>query len=424
VLQFPIKTVEVITAKKLPFRSRAIAYGYVEPAVLLKSKTEISGKISYIHPLLKKSASLAKDTVVLRIEPTTFEFTLDQSVAVLAASRSSLKQLEVEEKSTRRSLNLVRKNLETGEKEYDRLRSVFEKGLVSRSVLDAEQQKVLQLQQQVEDLQGNLASFSSRKSIIKAEIKQAKTQLAQSKDTLNRTEISLPFDARIGEVFVEKGEYTSVGSELFEASGIKVVEIKAQLSMRQFSPLLSGLGTQPIDLQNPQDLQQAFSKIQLNTVVRIVGYESEDAQWQGSLLRIGEEIDPERDVMDLVVAVNDPYKSVIPGRRPPLLKGMYASVEFFSPPHKMLVIPRKAIHQGRIYIAKFDESGANYFLEIRPVKILHQQGYMVVLSSGVAEGEKIIITDVIPVMDGLPLKLIAADEYEKQLALDAIGTDR
>ena len=79
VLQFPTRTVEVITLKNLPFRARAIAYGNVEPAILLESRAEVSGKISYIHPWLKKGGSLSKGTVVLRIEPTTLEFSLGQS---------------------------------------------------------------------------------------------------------------------------------------------------------------------------------------------------------------------------------------------------------------------------------------------------------------------------------------------------------
>jgi len=152
---YPAKTVEVITVRKLPFRGRAIAYGNVEPAVVLKAKTEVSGKISYIHPSLQKGASLAKGTVVLRIEPTTFEFSLDQSRAGLSSSLSSLKQLEVEENSTRRSLNIAKKNLQFGENESDRLRSILKKGLISRSAFDAQEQKVLQLRQQVEDLTGN-----------------------------------------------------------------------------------------------------------------------------------------------------------------------------------------------------------------------------------------------------------------------------
>ncbi len=422
VLQFPTRTVEVITAKKLPFRYRAIAFGNVEPAVLLNAKTEVSGKISYIHPSLKKGASLAKDTVVLRVEPTTFEFSLDQSKAGLAGSQSSLKQLEVEEKSTRRSLEIARKNLQTGEKELDRLLSIWEKRLIARSTVDAEEQKVLLLRQQVEDLQGKLSSFSSRKSATEAQIKQSKTQLAQSQDTLGRTEIVLPFDARIGKVLVEKGEYISVGSVLFEALGTQAVEISAQLPVRQFYPMLMGLEMHGINMQDPMALQTALTQIQLDAHVSLVGYENTNAKWQGELLRIGESIDPDRDTLDLVVAVNNPYEGVIPGVRPPLLKGMYAAVEFFTPPRELLVLPRKAIHQGRVYIAKANKLGTGYEMEIRPVNVLHKQGQLVVVDNSVNEGEKIIITDVIPVIEGLPLSPVVAEEYEAQLAIDAASS--
>ena len=229
-LQFPTKTVEVISIKKLAFRSRSVGYGHVEPVVLLNVRTEISGKVSYIHPALKKGASLAKGTVVLRIEPTTFEFSLDQSKAGLTSSQSSLAQLEVEEKTTRRSLSLSRKNLQIGQKELERFKTLWEKRVITRSTMDGEEQKVLQLSQQVEDLEGKLASFASRKSATLAQIRKSRTQLAQSQDTLGRTEISLPFDARIGMVSVEKGEYVTASKLLFEASGPR--PLKSVLSCR------------------------------------------------------------------------------------------------------------------------------------------------------------------------------------------------
>lgn len=425
VLQFPTKTVEVITLKKLPFRARAIAYGNVEPAILLEAKAEVSGKISYIHPLLKKGGSLSKGTVVLRIEPTIFEFSLDQSEAGLAGSQSSLKQLEVEEKSTRRSLEIAKKNLQVGLKELDRLHSIWEKKLIAQSVVDTEEQKVLQLRQQVEDLQGRLTGYASRKAATKAQIKQSESQLAQSKDTLGRTEIRLPFDARIGKVSVEKGEFTAMGNILFEASGTEAVEIKAQLPTRQFRPLMMGRNLS-FDMQKPEDLQSAFSKMQLEVNVSLVGFDENTARWQGELLRIGESIDPTRDMIDLVVAVNNPYEGIIPGKRPPLLKGMYAAVEFLSPVHEMLVLPRKAMHQGRVYVAKennpkTNKSKTKYKLEIRSVNILHKQGKLVIIDKGVEAGEKIIITDVIPVIEGLPLKLVVASEYQRQMAQEALG---
>ncbi|MEE9352287.1 MAG: hypothetical protein V3U78_08505, partial [Thiotrichaceae bacterium] len=250
-LQFPIKAVKVMTVNRIPYRAHATAYGNVEPQVLVKAKAEVSGKISYIHPKLKKGGSLPKGTVVLRIEPTTFKFSLDQSKAGLSGSRSSLKQLQVEEKSTARSLAIAKKNLAVANNELKRVQAIWKKRLISRSALDAEEQKVLQQKQQVEDLKGKLASYASRKEATQAQIKQSKTQVEQTQDTLGRTEIRMPFDARIGSVSVEKDEFTPAGAVLFEALGTDAVEINAQLPTRQFRPLLSGLNHQKMSLDNP-----------------------------------------------------------------------------------------------------------------------------------------------------------------------------
>ena len=415
-LGFPVKTVEVITARKIPFRARSTAYGNVEPAVLMQAKSEVSGKISYTHPALKKGGNLSQGTVALRVEPTTFEFSLNQSKAALAGSRSALVQLEVEEQSTRTSLEIAKKNLEVGKKELNRLLSVWEKNLISRSVVDAEEQKVLQLSQQVEDLQGRLTGFDSRKVATQAQITQAESQLAQSQDTLGRTEVVIPFDAVIGEVFVENGEFTSVGSVLFEASGVQAVEINAQMPTRQFRPLLMGNDDQPLSMRNPAELQSALLQMGLEARVTLVGFEGSTANWQGELLRISDSIDPTRDTLGVVIAVNNPYAGVIPGKRPPLLKGMYSAVELYAPAREMIVVPRKAIHQGRIYIANTHNE-----LEIREVTVRYRQGRLVILDGGVEEGERIIITDVIPVIEGLPLNPIVAQDYESQMARDALG---
>ena len=95
---------------------------------------------------------------------------------------------------------------------------------------------------------------------------------------------------------------------------------------------------------------------------------------------------------------------------------MYTAVELYAPAREAIVLPRKAIHQGRVYIAR-----ANNQLEIREVNVLIRQGRLVILDGGVAEGEKVIITDVIPVINGLPLNPIEAVEYEKEMARDALG---
>ena len=209
---YPVKAVEVITARELPFRARATAFGNIEPSVTVNAKSEVSGKIVYVHPDLKKGASIAQGTVVLRIEPTTFKISLDQSQAGLQGSLSALAQLEAEELNTRLALEISQDNLKVGQKELERTRTLQEKNLIARSSLDKEVQKVLALRQQAQDIEGKLSSFESRKAATIAQITQSKSQVAQSQETLGRTEVSMPFDARIGAVSVEKGEFVSAGA--------------------------------------------------------------------------------------------------------------------------------------------------------------------------------------------------------------------
>ncbi|NOQ89998.1 MAG: hypothetical protein GQ549_03530, partial [Gammaproteobacteria bacterium] len=211
---------------------------------------------------------------------------------------------------------------------------------------------------------------------------------------------------------------------LFEALGIQAVEINAQISTKQFRPLVTGLRIiedKTIDMQSPVILQAALSSMQLEARVRLVGDSRHLSVWEGTLIRLSESVDPIRDTLGLVVAVDKPYEGIIPGKRPPLLKGMYTSVEFFSPAKPTLVLPRKAVHQGRVYVATDKNT-----LAIRPVNVLFTQGDMVVLedsaNAGLRSGEQVIISDVVPVMEGMPLKLITATEYEKQLRLAALGT--
>ena len=389
---------------------------------MLKAKSEVSGRISYIHPALKKGSSIKKGTVVLRIEPNTFKLSLNQSKAGLAGSQSSLDQLKTEERSTKRALDISQRNLKVGLKELSRIQTLWDKRLIARSTLDKEEQKVLSLRQQVQDIQGKISSYASRKSATKAQIAQSKSQVDQSKDKLGRTEIIIPFDARIGTVSVDKGEFVPAGGLLFEALGVQGIEINAQLPTKQFRPLVSSLVTKEntaISIKSAESMQMVVKKMKLEARVRLVGDSSEASIWDGELVRMSESVDPTRDTLGLVIAVNNPYDGIIPGKRPPLLKGMYTSVELLTPAKPTLVLPRKAIHQGRIYTVD-----AKSNLNILPIHILYQQGNLIVIDSLLDAdliGEKIIISDVIPVMQGMPLKAIDSPSYQDHLERNALG---
>jgi len=412
----PGKSVQTITAKRIPFRAKVIAYGNVEPKITLKTLSEVSGKISYVHPDLKQGNSIPAGTVVIRVDPQDYKVTLKQTQADLAASQSSLKQVQVEEQTTRRSLALAKNNLQVGEKELERIRSVWKRKLIARSNLDTEEQKVIQLRQQVSELQGKLNGYASRKATIRAQMTRAKEQVKGQKTTLGRTIITLPFSARIGAIFIEKDQFVSVGTTLFEALDINAVEINAQLPVLHMRSLVTHLEGKTFNRPTMGVTQTVLSRLNLSARVKLVG-DMPDAWWDAKVLRLSESIDPVRRTLGIVVGIDRPYEKVIPGRRPPLLKGMFTAVELYAPQRQAIVIPRKAIHHGRVYVVSKDKR-----LQIKAISIQQHQGDLVVVRNGLQEGDQIIINDLVPVIEGMPLTPIIARDYEKKLAERASGT--
>ena len=176
-------------------------------------------------------------------------------------------------------------------------------------------------------------------------------------------------------VDIEQGEFVGAGSQLFEASGTQSIEINAQLPVKHFRPLISTMNLGSPDLQDPSNFQKTLSGWDLEARVRLVGDTTtgDNGLWHGTLARISESIDPVRDTVGLVVIVDKPYEGVIPGERPPLLKGMYTSIEFLAAAAPALIIPRSAIHQGRVYVVSAENK-----LSIRPVNISSEQGQLAV----------------------------------------------
>ncbi|MFT7561739.1 MAG: multidrug efflux pump subunit AcrA (membrane-fusion protein) [Flavobacteriales bacterium] len=414
-LSLPTRNVEVLSVQTLPFRAQVTAYGSVEPTISLKGKAEVSGRISYVHPKLKNGGSIAAGTVVVRIDASDYKVSLRQTEADLNANKQALLQLEEEEKSTQKSLMIARENLVFGEQEFARIQKIWERKLVSRSTLDAEKQKVNQLRQSVQELQGKINSFSSRKDSVKANIVRSEQQVKGQMTNLGRTEIILPFAARIGDVYVEENEFAAVGKNLFEALNTAGIEINAQLPILHMSALVSHL--ENVELKDLREMSSNDTAQMLNLTAKVslVGG-LEGAVWPAEVLRLSESVDAIRRTIGLVVGVNNPYELVVPGRRPPLLKGMYTAVKLRGPERRALVIPRKAVHENRVYLV-----GEESQLVIRNVDVQFYQNELAVIRSGLSEGDQLIVSDVYPVIEGMPVSAQYDAQTQVRLTTSAVG---
>ncbi|TQV86260.1 HlyD family secretion protein [Exilibacterium tricleocarpae] len=408
------RTVEFIEARTLPYKSRALGYGTVTPTTVLEANTEVAGKVIFVHPQLKQGATLPQGTLVVSIDRTHYDLALAQASADLASHRASLEELAVEQGNTEVSLQISQRRLGLGEQELQRIKRLAQQGSVSQSDADREEQSLLNLRQEVQNLNSQLALFPTRRQVIEAQIARARAQVEEQQRNLARTDIALPFTARIGAVHVEAGEFVASGTALFRAADISQVEIKAQMPLLHARALVLGLapGAAAEVRGTPPDI---LEHLQLDVTVRLVGA-PQSAVWEGRAVRIGEALDADSRTIAIVVAVDNSYEKIVPGQRPPLLEGMYTEVELQAPAQPRQVIPRRAIHAGRVYIARADDT-----LEIRPIAVAFLQGELAVVEAGVEDGERVIVTDLVPAVAGVKLNPRHRPATEREIDLLAAG---
>ena len=128
-------------------------------------------------------------------------------------------------------------------------------------------------------------------------------------------------------------------------------------------------------------------------------------------------MDLKTGAITVYVTVDKPYDYVLPGKRPPLVTNMYVEVELRGVPiPDRFVIPRSAVHEGKIYICTPENR-----LEIKPVKVEFHMEDIAVLSTGVEQGETLVLTDLVPAVEGMRLKPVQAGDIAKQLKRQATG---
>ena len=121
--------------------------------------------------------------------------------------------------------------------------------------------------------------------------------------------------------------------------------------------------------------------------------------WKARFSRMAE-TDPKTGAIGVVVAVDDPYLKTQPGRRPPLQKNMYCEVELFGKPlPQSIIIPRSALHENNVYLVNSENR-----LEKRQVTTGFYQGNLATILSGIQSGEQLVVSDLIPAIDGMLLK--------------------
>ena len=394
------RSVRVIEAPLLKLIPKAEGYGPVRPARVWTAVSQVAGRVIEIHPKLRDGEILPEGALLARIDPIDYELALSQA-------RAELAELEVQEANAKASLTIEERNLNLANQDVVRKRKLMKQGTASASTVDEAERVMLSTRMSVQTLRNTLSLIPTQRSVLDARVTRARRDL-------DRTEIRAPFTLRVANLVIEADQYVGVGQSLFEGDDVGRVEVEAQFALSTLRRLFVGRPDLKLDITHLGE--QLPEVVGFDPLVRL-DLGNYVAEWQADFVRFSDDVDSQTRTLGLVVAVDRPFEKVKLGYRPPLSKGMFVQVVVRGKSQApRLVIPRNAVRNGTVYVADADDR-----LRRRSVEVLFNQDDISVISSGLAPGERVVVSDVIPAVSGMLLHPRIDEELSARL--EAAGSD-
>jgi RND family efflux transporter MFP subunit len=370
------KVVRVIKMQPRDIQPAVIGYGYIQPTNDWQVQAELSGTITWIAENLGSGSIINKGEAVLKIDPTPYQLSKAQLQAQLDVAT-------LKDDTIQASLKIAQQDFNLQKTELERYELLSKEGNVSKITRDSSERAFLNSQQQLQTLKNNLLINAAEKKVLSS-------QLALVDLDLEKTVLRAPFDIRLTEVNVGLAEYVNRGELLIKADGLNAAEVSAQFPIGKMRPLRKAAEQNTLNTEMHSELQ---ATVELQTVDKTIS-------WDGKVARTGGLLDTQTQSQSIVVRVEDPYQKASPGERPPLIRNTFVKVTLKAPVlNKQLLLPITAIHNNQVYTLN-DENK----LQIKDVKVDFVQQQVAVISSGLTSGDKIILSQLSPAIEGMTLK--------------------
>ena len=387
----PPTPVRVITLAPVAMVPRVSGYGTVAPARDWRAVARIDGEVSETSPLLANGDLAPAGTVLLKIDDTDLKLSLAQIDAQMGA-------LDVKDETLRATQALNRADQALARAELERQRGLQAQGVTTQAALDQAQRVELAARVKVTEIENQLKLNAAERAVLT-------TQRASAERSLEFTAVAAPYDLRIGTVSAEQGQYVGRGTVLFTAEGTDAAEITAQFPLGRMGPLVRALGP-------------GKTVLDLKAKVRLPA-PGHEVTWDATVERVAEAIDARTQSASIIVRVDQPLAQAEAGSRPPLRRNMFVAVTLSAPPRPVLAVPAEAVQDGKALIVDADGKLAE-----RDVTAGIEIDGIVAIADGLAEGDRLVVTDPAIAMPGMVVKPVEDKALAARIARTAKGAGK
>jgi len=353
---FPAPLVRASIVKLQDFQLTVKSQGTVSPRTESELFSQVSGQVIEVFPQFAPGGFFEKGEILLKVDPLDYELALSRWKAQVAQAKLRLAQEEEE------------------------------------AIIAQEEWKSLGKKEQANPLVLREPQLAE----AKASLEGAQASLKQAELNLQRTQIRAPFNGRVRTKKVDLGQYISPGAALAMVYAVDYAEVRLPVPDNEMGYLDCCLDYRS---KNPATLN-------IDVTLK-ANYAGRDYRWSGKIVRVEGEIDPLSHMITLVARVEDPYGRDQRSDRPPLAVGLFVEAEIKGKlVRDVVVIPRSALRGDDSVLVINDENK----LHFRTVEILRKDSETVVISSGLEQGERICISPLEAVVEGMKVRVLNDDE--------------
>jgi len=386
-----ITPVRVITIAPVPIVPRVSGYGTASPTREWRGVARVEGEIIWTSEKLANGLLAQAGEELMRIDQSGINLALAQIDAQIGS-------IDVKDETVRSSLVISKAELEISSADLVRQKDLAGRGAVPQTAVDKAVRQELSSRSSVNSLKNQLALNGAERKVLLAQRNIALRDLGY-------TSIKTPYPVRIGQVSAEVGQFVNRGQVLVEAEGIEAVEIAAQIPIGRMAPLMRD-STQP--RTGPMGLE---AKVLLRSPIRVI-------EWEARVARVGDQIDPRTQSINIVVVVDQPLEQAATGQKPPLRRNMFVEVELRAAERDAIAIPRAVVRDGTVFVVNSQGK-----LEKRAVQIAYSIETVAIVANGLAEGDQLVVTDMDIAIPGKTVKPIEDKALKARMALIALGQD-
>ena len=392
-----VRTLAGIPIKLVPVRAVIKTYGSVRPAKTVTVSSEITGKIVYIKPDMKNGMIVEKDEILIKIDQRDYDIALNKAEAKIDMLNASIAKQKQSILNSKLLFEAAKKQFELEKKQYQRVEGLVAKKVYTEQQMEESEQGLEVSRGKYFTAQGIAENAIIEISSFEAELKSAETEKKEAEINLQRCVIKSPFHGRLKTVSVEKGEYTSVGKNLFEVVDDSSLEIPIALSADEAGMILD------FTPGKDKDYSHWFKYSEDNPILVEWGDKSGKFEWKGKIIGV-EKFDPDTRMITVLVKPVEFIKRH--EENFPLVAGMFCKVIFTGKEIKdALKVPLNSIQlNGCIYVV--DKKTEEVHTE--KIKVIRYDNYQAIISSkGLKDGDY-LVTQPLPngILNGTKVKIV------------------